>query len=317
MALDRTQAPTPAASTANSLLVPFLALVAGAIAMGISPIFVRLADVGPFSSAFWRVALALPFLWTWMRWDTGSLIGMPRRDRSGRSVVLVALTGLLFAGDLFFWHLAIMNTTVANATFFATMAPLVTVTAAALLLGERLVRATLAGLGLCLLGAAFILGSSVRVDPDRLVGDGLGIVTAMFFGVYMIAVKVARRHLPTSTLMFWSTLVTAMLLLAVAAWAEPRLLPASPRGLLTLLALAIVSHIGGQGLLAFALGHIPATFSSLVVFLEALAAAVFGLLILGEHVSLLQLLGGVAILGGIYIARPRSGPHGTTGPDPR
>ena len=47
----------------------FLALVLGAVAMGISPIFVRYAnaDVGPFASAFWRVFLALPILYAWMR----------------------------------------------------------------------------------------------------------------------------------------------------------------------------------------------------------------------------------------------------------
>jgi drug/metabolite transporter (DMT)-like permease len=45
------------------------ALVLGAIAMGASVLFVRWADVGPYASAFWRVFLALPFLWIWMRWE--------------------------------------------------------------------------------------------------------------------------------------------------------------------------------------------------------------------------------------------------------
>ena len=58
-------------------LAPFAALVAGAVAMGISPIFVRIADVGPFTSAFWRVALALPLLYTWMRLSDGP-------ERSGK-----------------------------------------------------------------------------------------------------------------------------------------------------------------------------------------------------------------------------------------
>ena len=44
-------------------LAPFSALVAGAAAIGISPISVRLADVGPFASAFWRVTLGPPLLW--------------------------------------------------------------------------------------------------------------------------------------------------------------------------------------------------------------------------------------------------------------
>lgn len=309
--MDQPRAQPLTQPAADRLFVPILAVIAGSVAMGVSPILVRLADVGPLASAFWRVGLALPFLWAWMRWDTGSATGAVDLSPHGRAVAPTVLAGLLFAGDLIFWHLAIMNTTVANATFFATMAPLVTALAAAAFLRERMARSTLAGFVLCVAGAALIVGSSMQVDPDRLAGDGLGIVTAMFFGLYMVVVKYARRHMPTSALMFWSTLVTAAILAVVAALAEPRLFPASAFGLAILLGLAIVSHVGGQGLLAYALGHLPATFSSLVVFLEAVAAAVLGYLVLGEQITLLQLLGGVAIIGGIVIARPRR-IHSTT-----
>ena len=68
-----------------------------------------------------------------------------------------------------------------------------------------------------------------------------------------------------------------------------------------------MSHAGGQGLLSVALGHLPATFSSLVIFLEAVATAAFGWIILGERVTLIQGLGGALILAGIYVARPRNG----------
>ena len=59
--------------------------------------------------------------------------------------------------------------------------------------------------------------------------------------------------------------------------------PPTLAGVAALLAMALVSHAGGQGLLAFALGHLPAAFSALVIFLEAVAAACFGWLILGER----------------------------------
>src|SRR5689334_12932617 len=95
----------------------FAALCAGAVSMGISPIFVRFAaaDVGPFASAFWRVALALPVLYAWVRLDEA------KAERPGVAFGRATLVaGVAFAGDLFFWHLSILNTTVANATFFAT-----------------------------------------------------------------------------------------------------------------------------------------------------------------------------------------------------
>ena len=69
--------------------------------------------------------------------------------------------------------------------------------------------------------------------------------------------------------------------------------------------MAWISHCGGQGLLSVALGRLPAAFSSLVIFLEAIAAAGFAYLILGEPVTAVQALGGLAIIIGIFVARPR------------
>ena len=43
--------------------IALVALFAGATCIALSPIWVRLADVGPTASAFWRVALAVPLLW--------------------------------------------------------------------------------------------------------------------------------------------------------------------------------------------------------------------------------------------------------------
>ena len=73
-----------------------------------------------------------------------------------------------------------------------------------------------------------------------------------------------------------------------------------------LLALAMISQVAGQGLLAFALGTLPAPFSSLVIFLEAVAAALFAWILLHEALEPMQWLGGVLILGGIWFARPRN-----------
>src|SRR5215218_2853982 len=283
---------------------PFAALCLGAVAMGVSPIFVRFAaaaDVGPFASAFWRVALALPVLYAWLRLDEAKAAPGPS---FGRATVLA---GAAFAGDLFFWHLSILNTTVANATFFATTAPVFVVLVAWLVLRQRVSRETFAGLLLCLLGGVALVGASLALDPGHLRGDVEGVVTAFFFGLYFLAVERARDGAGAGRVTFEASVVTAMVLLPVAAALEPAILPGSAAGWLALIALAWVSHAGGQGLLSVALGRLPATFSSLVIFLEAVATAAFGWIILGERVTLTQGLGGALILGGIYVARPRNG----------
>ena len=273
-------------------------LVLGAVAMGASPIFVRLTDVGPQASAFWRTALALPFLWIWARLETGPAV--PKLPAA------VWLAGLFFAGDLFFWHLAILTTTVANATFLATTAPIWVALGAGLFLSEKVGTRTLVGLLLCMLGGGALLGESFGFAPHRLVGDIYGLATAVFFGSYMLAVRAARRHVGAGRLAFLSTRVSAACLLPVALVAEGNFLPQSACSLAALLALALVSQVGGQGLLAVALGRLPATFSSLVIFLEAIAAAGLAWLLLGEPLGLAQICGGVLILLGIWIARPRA-----------
>lgn len=299
----RAEAASPAATA-------LAALVAGAVAMGASPIFVRLTDVGPQASAFWRTALALPVLWLWMRIEERNL-SSPLPFRFDRSVLLV---GACFAGDLFFWHLAILNTTVANATFFAVTAPVFVVAGAFLFLGERSGIRELAGLALCLAGGAALIGQSYQVEPGRLVGDFYGIVTAFFFGAYVLAVRHARGRHGAARLMFLSTLVTAALLFAATFALPQQILPRTVESASALLALAFISQAGGQGLLAFALGSLPATFSSLVIFLEAVAAAALGYAVLGENLSIVQALGGLLILGGIFIARPRAAPPAGVGP---
>jgi drug/metabolite transporter (DMT)-like permease len=211
---------------------------------------------------------------------------------------------VFFAGDLFFWHLSIMATTVANATFFATTAPVWVALGAWLVLKETIGWRILAGLALCMLGGAALIGQSWGFAPQRLIGDLYGLITAIFFGGYMLAIRSARANLGAGQLAFTSTAITAACLFVIAFALEPRLMPQSMNGVLTLLALALVSQVGGQGLLAVALGTLPATFSSLVIFLEAVAAAAFAWAILGEALTVLQMLGGLLILLGIYIARP-------------
>jgi drug/metabolite transporter (DMT)-like permease len=286
-------------------MLALAALVLGACAMGASPIFVRLADVGPYASAFWRTFLALPFLWAWAQLAARRTGGAGAPTVRALLMPAVLLTGLFFAGDLFFWHLSILATTVANATFFATTAPIWVALAAWALYAERIAARTLAGLVLCIAGGLALIGQSYGYAPENLRGDLYGLITAVFFGFYILALRAARQHFDAARVTFLSTAVTAACLFVVAVLADDAVLPRSLAGVGALLGLALISQVGGQGLLAVALGTLPATFSSMVIFLEAIAAAGFAWALLGERLSLLQACGGALILTGIWMARPR------------
>lgn len=293
-------APAIARPTATFALA-FAALVAGAMAMGVSPVFVRFSGIGPYASAFWRVALALPVLFVWAALEARAA-GRPLRLQWPRPILLA---GLFFAGDLVFWHLAILNTTMANATLMACLAPVWVLMFSGMAIGEPVARRSWGGLAICLAGAALLIGSSFAIDPSRMVGDLFGLATSLFFGLYFLAVRAARRTASGGQMLLLSSLVTAPALLAVALLSGDAFLPQRPSNYAALVSLGLVSHAGGQGLLALALGALSAAFSSLVIFLEAVAAAAFGWAIFGEKMGMAELAGAALILGGVWVARPR------------
>ena len=272
------------------------ALLVGATFIALSPIFVRLSDVGPTASAFWRVALAAPLLWPLLLLSNGA------RAPVGWKLFLAA--GLAFAGDLAFWHWSIHFTSVANSTLLANLAaPFVTL-AVWMFWRQRPSATFAAGLGAALLGVAMLVHTSLAFSPTALLGDAFGVVTAVFYAAYILAVKELRdRGAATLFVMAVATTLTAVLLFPVALASGEALLPTSASGWLVLVGLAGISHCAGQGLIAYSLAHLPAAFSSVSLLFQPVMAAIFAWVLLSEPLTPLQMAGGLVVLAGIYLAR--------------
>jgi drug/metabolite transporter (DMT)-like permease len=274
------------------------ALFAGATCIALSPIWVRVSEVGPTASAFWRVALAVPLLW-------GALALTPRAAAAASRPQwpLLAAAGLAFAGDLAFWHWSIRFTSVANSTLLANLASIFVTLAAWVLWRQKPRGQFLVGLALALAGVGLLVQTSVGFSSTALFGDALGVVTALFYAWYLLSVKGLRdRGAATLRVMAVTTTLTALILLPVALASGEALVPASAAGWLVLLGLAWISHAGGQGLIAHALAHLPAAFSSVGLLLQPVMAGVFAWVLLGEPLAALQIAGGAVVLAGIYLA---------------
>src|ERR1044071_8497381 len=284
-----------------------VALLAGAAFIALSPIFVRealAAGVGPTAAAFWRVALAVPVLWI----VSGLGSRPPRRRYGGRryfdSSPLLLAAAVAFAGDLAFWHKSVQLTSVANATLLANLASIFVTLAAWIFLRQRPTLTFLAGLGAALVGVALLVHTSLAFSSIGLVGDAAGVVTAMFYAGYLLAVKGLRdRGENTLHLMAVTTTITAILLLPAALGTGEPMIPRSAGGWWILIGLALISHAAGQGLIAYALAHLPAAFSSVSLLFQPVMAAIFAWILLAEPLVPLQIAGGVIVLVAIYLAR--------------
>jgi len=277
------------------------ALLLGAVAIGSSPIWVRLSEVGPVATAFWRTALAVPFLLLW--------VALEQRTRTSRAEAnprALALAGIYFAGDLSFWHVSILLTSVATSTLLANLAPIFVTLAGWLWLKEKVSGPFVLGLAVAMLGVSLLIGPDFQGNSSALLGDVFGFVTALFYAAYILQIKRLRAQISTARIMAASSIVTAIILLPVAWLLGEALLPGTLYGWSIVLGLAVVSHVAGQSLIAYALAHLPASLGSVSLLIQPIFAAVFAWIVLGEAIGPLQVAGGIATLIGIGIAHRAS-----------
>ncbi|MEQ1440658.1 DMT family transporter [Fontimonas sp. SYSU GA230001] len=274
------------------------ALIAGATLIGLAPVFVRLAEVGPTAVAFWRLALAAPVLGIWLLTSPG-----PRADEPARLPWGLWLGGAFFAGDLAVWHQSIHWTSVANSTLLTNLAPVWVSLVAWLAFGERIGRVFVGGLLLTLAGAVVLMADSLKISAQTLAGDGMAILTSLFYAGYLLVLSRSRAQFSTPAVMFWTTSAAALCTLPIVLALGELLWPASARDWLLLGGLALLSHVGGQGLIAYGFAHLPASFSAVSLLVQPVAATVFAWLLLAEPFGAQQALGGGIVLGGILLCR--------------
>jgi drug/metabolite transporter (DMT)-like permease len=276
------------------------ALVLGGICLGCSPILVRVSELGPIATAFWRSALALlPLAASFATGADTATRTMPRRLSEHTTA---ALPGVALGGDLMTWHISIHLTSVTNSTLLANMAPVVVTLVTWVFLRRPPRRAFLFGLALSIAGV-FVLNSGGSRTNSHWHGDVVALVAACFYAGYFMLLARARRLFSTSVVMLWSTTAAAVCILPVALIFEPAFVPTMLAGWAVVLALGWVVHAGGQGLVAFSMAWLPATFSSLTLLIQPVVAAVLAWMFLGEPLTAAQAAGGTIVIVGIVLAR--------------
>src|SRR5262249_40382670 len=79
-----------------------------------------------------------------------------------------------------------------------------------------------------------------------------------------------------------------------------------------LLGLGLVSQLGGYLALTYALGHLPATITSITLLAQGPLTALLAALLLGEPLTGAQIAGGLLVLLGIGLANRRNRPQEET-----
>jgi drug/metabolite transporter (DMT)-like permease len=277
----------------------YLALGIGVVCIAWSALFVRWAGVSGPASAFYRALVATIVLvpaWLWRG---------RRRSLAARPAVLGVLAGVFFAIDLALFNSAVMNTSAANATLLGNNAPILVGLGSWVVFRKRPAAIFWIGLALALVGSACIIGSDALTPAAFGSGDIMAITASVFFAAYLLTIGRVRSEIDTLTLTTLAVAASSAVLLILCLWLRVPLSGYSTHAWLSLIGLGVVSQVGGYLAITYALGHLPATVTSVGLLGQAPLTALLAIPLLGEPLSASQIIGGVLVLAGIYIVNRR------------
>lgn len=285
-----------------------LAMLAGASLIGTNALMVRMAQMPPTASAFWRMlfggALLCLLVLGQRRWRP-----LPRK--LWWWCLLPAAT---FAADLWLWHRSILLVGPGLATLLGNAQVFFMALAGVLLFGERVGMRFVLGLSLAFLGLWLLLGQGWDTLPAGYRwGVWLGLGTGLCYAIYNIGLRTAQRRATAV-----DSRIEVAQVLAVVSLGSAGVLAMSgavegisfaipgPRALLALLALALFGHCLAWILISGAMRHLPIALVGLLLLLQPVIAFLLDVVLLDRATSVREWMGFGLTLAGIFVAGLKS-----------
>ena len=286
----------PATASGSAGWRGYAALAAAVSGIAWSSILVRWAAIPGPASALYRVAIAGAVLIPWRLARGG-------RPVNRRSALLALAGGLFFGLDLALYNTAVMRTTAATASFLGNNAPIFVGLGAWLIFKRRPPGVFWAGLVLAVAGGAVMVLAhlSSGAAHGSVTGDLMAAVASIFFAGYLLSAEHMRGRMDTLTFNTIAIGGSAAVLLLVCVVIGAPLGGYSTTTWGALFALGLISQLGAYYALVYALGHLPATITSVGLLTQLPLTALLAATFLHEPITWSQIVGGALVLAGVYV----------------
>ncbi len=260
-----------------------------------SPIIARyLENVPAVSISFWRMGIGAIILWLI------SIINKQKplkNDNLKRTIIAGIFLGFHFA--LFFG--AIKLTTIANATFLGTLAPVVTFFFEKYILKRNHANSLVWGLGLAILGVLIIIGNKFNFSSNYTIGNLIAILCSFCLGLAFIISENVRKKVGTIAYSRTLFLTASITLFFIAQIMQIELLSFTKYEFIGLLILGIIPTLLGHGAMYHAIKYISPTVVASAPMGEPIIASLFAWYLFNELLGLSTIIGGFIILLGLII----------------
>lgn len=282
----------------NKKITVFLMLILGVFCIGLSAIFVKIASVPGPVTTFYRLFFAAIFVVPWQ-------IKKGFKEIEPKHITFFAIGGIFFALDLILWNTSILLTSAATATLLGNNAPIWVGLGSFFFFKEKLKPVYWLGLAFALLGIIITIGFNGILHLSMSIGNLLALVAGMFYAAYLLTTQKARTKIDTVTFMAISVLSGTIIALFVCIIFNYNMLHYPLKSWLALLGMGIISHLIGWLAINYALGYIKASTVSVTLLGQVLVTAVLSYPILGEVLTIQEIVGGLILLIGIYLVNKR------------
>jgi drug/metabolite transporter (DMT)-like permease len=273
---------------------PWLLLFIGVFCISWSGIFVKLAGVPGFTSAFYRLFLALILIIPLVIYKKAWKISWP-------NFWFAFIGGMFFSFDLACWHLSLLRSQATVSTLLANCAPIWVGLGGFFLLKRRNGKQFWFGAIMALVGICILVGINKLLHLQVDLGVSLALIASAFYGSYLLTTEQLRKQLSTITFMFYALVGSAITSYLICIVGNTPLTGFSINSWYYLWGLAIIPHLAGWLTINYSLGYIKSNIASVSLLSQSLFTAVIAAFILHETLGIYQIIGGIVVLVGIYI----------------
>jgi len=279
-------------------------MILGAAAISTTSLFVKVAQVGPTVSAFYRMAFGGGMLLI-------GLIALGRWQRvTLRDICWLMIPAVAFAADLMIWHRSILYVGPGLATLLGNFQVFLMALAGYLIYREKLGWNFLAGVALAFVGLYLLVGLDwSRVGAQYRLGVVLGVATGFCYAIYMLSTRHAQRGghvtLAPAQLLCVSTLLCAAVLLVASFVEGDSLALPDAQSWTALLGLGFFGQVLGWVLLTRAMPQLPASLIGLLLLLQPALSFIFDVILFARPTRTLDWVGVALSLVGIFVGSYR------------
>ncbi len=277
---------------------PVAGVFIGALIISFSGVFIKISQVHPMVSAFYRVFFGCIFLSV-----ACGVKGEFRRQPVSR-ILLAAVCGVVFSIDLFCWHTSIGFIGPGLATILGNCQVFILAVAGWLIYRERLTGMFLLSLPMALLGLYMIIGmDGAALTPAYLKGIGYGVLTAISYGAFLLLIRYVQSG-GRGPLFFYQVVVTASASLCLGGFivfGDYSFLIPDARSLAALIGVGVFSQALAWAVISYCLPDVPASRAGLILLLQPALSFVWDVLMFDRQTGVVGWFGVAVVLAAIYM----------------